>query len=472
MSPMSIDRRLFLRHSLTAGLAAAVLSELGSASARHPKQRAVADRQRPLSPTPDASTGRYLLRLPEGFRYFSFAWSGERLASGGVIPTAADGMGVVASSGSRLTLVRNHEIAQTLGAFDATDLAYDPHCGGGCVRLHVDLDAERMISAEVGLSGTLVNCAGGVSPWGTWLSCEEIAVAREQTHRPPPLARKSPLSQAHGLVFEVAASGSARARPIEAMGIFRHEAVAVDAESGAVYLTEDRDPEAGFYRFTPRVRGDLHQGGRLEMLKAHRAPDLRRGQRVGSQLPVSWVPIDDPGRCHSTGTFDQGGVVMQGLAHGASRFLRLEGCLMRSDGCWFTSTSGGDAGAGQVWRLNTAANLLELMFEVSDRSRIDYPDNICEGPGDPGNGAAGERSGIVICEDSTRRTRQKLLWLGRDARLLTIAENMTQVDRVDYGASEWAGCCVSPDGKWLFANVQRPGFSVAITGPWDEWLSA
>ena len=64
----------------------------------------------------------------------------------------------------------------------------------------------------------------------------------------------------------------------------------------------------------------------------------------------------------------------------------------------------------------------------------------------------------------------KRAW-ARDGRLLTVAENNTRIDGIDYGASEWAGCCVSPDGRWLFANVYRPGFSVAITGPWEEWLN-
>jgi len=100
------------------------------------------------------------------------------------------------------------------------------------------------------------------------------------------------------------------------------------------------------------------------------------------------------------------------------------------------------------------------MYEVGDRDEMDYPDNIAEGPG----------AGMVICEDSTIRKRQKLVWLGRDGRLLTLAENNSRIDSVDYASAEWAGCCVSPDGRWLFANVFRPGFTVAITGPWDDLL--
>lgn len=457
------QRRQFLRHALRLGLTATLGGGLGALQAchRNPPLRGMSAGDSLVRAT-DATTGLPLLRLPKGFRYFSFAWTGDALNGGGRIPPAADGMGVVASDGDRITLIRNQEVVDANGAFAAPDAAYDADCGGGCVRLIVDLAQERLLGAEAALTGTLVNCSGGVSPWGTWISGEEIVIDRDQVVPASSSVRARRLRQIHGLAFEVSASGPAQARPIHDMGLFRHEAVAFDADTGQAYLTEDREVAAGFYRYTPRKPGDLAAGGTLEMLCAEGGPDLRRGVRVGQRWRVRWAPIADPLLGHTPGTRDQGGVLSQGLAGGGSLFLRLEGCLGRSDGIWFTSTSGGDAGGGQVWRYDPRSAELELMYEVSDRSLMDYPDNIGEGPG----------GGMVVCEDSKLRQHMKLNWLGRDGRVRTIAENHTSVKGVDFGASEWAGCCVSPDGRWLFANIQRPGFTVAITGPWEDWLSS
>lgn len=467
---MLSHRREFLRHAVQLGLTAALGSSLGQIVTASAPRRAKLPRPRPLIAVADATTGKQLMRLPEGFRYFSFGWAGEALEGGGKIPGAADGMGVVAINGNRLTFIRNQELADTNGAFAPGSDAYDPRCGGGCVRLELDLAAEKLISAQAALTGTMVNCSGGTTSWNSWLSCEEIVFGTEQIGVRLPSMSKREITRPHGLVFEVTASGPAQARPIEDMGLFRHEAVALDTRDGTLYLTEDREPESGFYRFTPRTPGQLQHGGKLEMLKAKGRTDLRRGVRVGQQWEVGWVPIDKPMQGHMPGTTDSGGVIGQGIvAHGA-RFMRLEGCLAHHDGIWFTSTSGGDAGRGQVWRLDPRANLLELMFEATLENGLDYPDNLCDSPGSAVNRSQSQTAGMIICEDNQREPNERLRWLGRDGRMLTLAENITEIDGTSYGPAEWAGCCISPDGKWLFVNLYSPGCSVAITGPWDEWL--
>jgi len=456
------SRRRFL--AVGSGLAmAAGLGEVGRllASAGHAGTR-LHPGYGPLAPVRDAHTCLPLLALPPGFRYRSFGWAGEALAGGGICPDAHDGMGVVAVDGDVLTLVRNHEIVRASGAFAPTVANYDPLCAGGTVTLRYDLARSELLSATPSLSGTLQNCAGGITPWGSWLSCEEFvsrAGAVTLTDGVHALARD------HGFVFEVPGNGLADAVPLTAMGQFRHEAASVHAPSGIVYLTEDLTPEAGFYRFVPAQPGRLHAGGRLQMLAVKRRPDLRRGARVGEVLPVHWVEIEHPERGIDA---DGGiaGVLRQGLAAGGSRFTRLEGCIAGADAVYFTSTDGGDIASGQVWAYHPDRQALVLIFESSDKAVLDYPDNVVISP----------RGGLLMCQDSaTEGSVEHLHGLTAAGEVFAFARNHVVLDGEcgftgDYRSEEWAGACFSPDGRWLFANIYRPGFSVAITGPWRQGL--
>jgi secreted PhoX family phosphatase len=450
------------RRPLLQALALSPLASAFATSAQTRQQGRPAAGYGPLRPVADQATGLPLLMLPEGFSYRSFGWAGEALANGGVVPGAADGMGIVKTAGEVFTLVRNHEVMGVGGGFGPAASHYDAGCDGGTVTLRYDRAAGKLLEMRGSLSGTLVNCAGGITPWGSWLSCEEIVTPAGHTGQ----LRGKPfrLEKPHGFVFEVAADGVSKAQALTALGQFRHEAALVDAD-GTVYLTEDARP-AGFYRLLPARKGELAAGGRLQMLSARGASDLRTGLKAGQQFDVSWVDIDRP----ADGVGDNGnnGVLLQGRARGGSLFTRLEGLDAGRDEIFFTSTDGGDAQAGQVWRFVPSQQRLELFLESPAASVFDYPDNLCLHP----------RQGlIVVCEDS-KQPVQRLYGLKREAGLeglFELARNNVQLAggelpaqpglKGDFRGAEWAGTCFSADGKTLFANVYRPGFTVAISGP-------
>lgn len=411
----------------------------------------------PLKPVADRSTGLPLLKLPEGFEYLSFGWSGEPLADGTPTPGAHDGMGIVRSDGDILTLVRNHEQVRLDGAFGPPASHYDPACAGGTVTLRFDTARARLLDAWPSLSGTMQNCAGGVTPWGSWLSCEEFVSSTAH----PPARGGNRLAREHGFVFEVPAEGASDAQPLRGLGQFRHEAAVVHTASGAVYLTEDMEPDAGFYRFLPDKPGQLAAGGRLQMLQAVGQPDLRQGLPHKGEWPVRWVDIPHPEQGFSP-EHGPRGVVRQGLAAGGSRFIRLEGCIAAGDTVYFTSTNGGAARCGQVFAYHVDRDMLSLVFESPSARVLDYPDNLCLSP----------RGGLVLCEDSSQEV-QHLYGLDGEGGLFALAANNVVLDgrargpAGDFRGAEWAGACFSGDGRWLFANIYSPGFSVAITGPWD-----
>lgn len=461
------SRRRLLGRALALGGAAA-LTPLARLLAAAGKPEAIVGGYGQLRPVKDLTTGQRLLELPPGFSYRTFGWAGDPLADGTPTPAAHDGMGVIGKRGGKLVLVRNHELVSDTGAFGGEAICYDPAAGGGTVTLEVDARDGKLVRAVPSLAGTLQNCSGGVTPWGTWLSCEEYLHEGAPTDAVgiDSAARFMPrLTREHGFVFEVDPKGGRKPQLLYGLGQFRHEAAVVDPKSGICYLTEDRETHSGFYRFVPAVSGKLDGAGKLQMLRAKGASELVRGLRQGQTFDVEWVDIADPGQGHTPGRRDGSGVVTQGMAAGGTPFTRLEGCVVGEDTVWFVATNGGDASTGQVFAYRPRDERITLHFESTGVDSVSYPDNLCLSP----------RGGMLLCEDGHRLGQ--LLWgLSASGELFPFARNNCEIRNGPHGISgdfrgaEWAGSCYSPDGKWLFANVYHPGFTVAITGPWREGL--
>lgn len=428
----------------------------------------------PLIPDPAR-----LLDLPRGFSYRIVSRQGEPMSDGLLTPAAFDGMACFPVRGSRrlVALVRNHEIwpSDTAGgAFGAAhqllgrvprgkifDFRPDGQPKlGGTTTLIWDMRTQRLVRSHLSLAGTCGNCAGGPTPWGSWLTCEET------------IEKSAPLvGRPHGWVFEVPASATALVDPIPltAMGRFVHEAAAVDPRTGIVYLTEDRT-DSLFYRFLPNVRGQLRRGGRLQALGLvdGRGRDLRNWPADGSQysgqgtvIPVGgsaavrWIDMDGVDS-------PNGDLKDRGFAKGALRFARGEGLAVgrrnRRSEIFINCTMGGAKQLGQVWRYRpspregTAGELgepgrLELFVESQGADRLKNCDNVAVTPW----------GGLILCEDAAEGLPQYLRGVTQDGRLYTQAGN---------AYSEFAGACFSPDGSTLFVNAQTPGITFAVRGPW------
>jgi secreted PhoX family phosphatase len=266
------------------------------------------------------------------------------------------------------------------------------------------------------------------------------------------------LTQPHGYIYEVPAFGTTTRQPLKAMGRFSHEANATDPHTGIVYETEDAGFTSGFYRFIPAQRGKLAAGGTLQMLAVEGQPNYntRLGQTPDEPLDVVWVTIDTPDPILPAGPT----VFAQGAAKGGAAFARLEGAWYGRGRIYFTSTNGGDAGQGQVWEYEPSSETLRLVFESPSAEILNSPDNITVSP----------RGGLVLCEDGSGA--EFLHGLTVDGEIFEFAQNNVvlagQRNGItgDFRGSEFAGATYSPDGKWLFVNVQSPGITFAITGPW------
>ena len=403
-----------------------------------------------------------ILDLPRGFAYRVIDREGTPMDDGLVTPGRFDGMGAFAQSADHTILVRNHELSVRDAGSSAfakggrTDLpAFDRLNGtplaGGTTTILYNHRSGQVERRHLSLAGTIRNCAGGITPWGSWLSCEEDVSG----------AGRGGIAQAHGWVFEVPAAGTAIAAPVplKAMGRFNHEAAAVDPRTGIVYMTEDRG-DSLFYRFLPAQRGRLAAGGRLQALALvsglvetvnRPSPALA----VQQAQAVRWIDLDGADSANDD-------LRLRGVAAGAAKFSRGEGLVMGRDALYFMCTSGGQAGLGQVMRYrpsphegtareNERPGRLDLFVESTRPDLLNFGDNITIGP----------TGHLVLCED--QYTKQ----VSNHLRGVTPAGQLYAIGRLRL-QTELAGACFSADGRTLFVNIYSPGATLAITGPWGQ----
>ncbi|MFE3590953.1 alkaline phosphatase PhoX [Streptomyces niveus] len=383
-----MERRNFLRGAVITGSAAALGGTLWRGAA-------YADPAQPGAGPYGAlgSADGNNIRLPAGFTSRVVARSGQTVPGTSYTWHNAPDGGACYADGSGWIYVSNSEI--------------NPSGGAGAVRFS---SAGAITGAYRILSGTRQNCAGGSTPWNTWLSCEEVT---------------------RGYVYETDPWGVKAAVRRDAMGLFKHEAAAADPVRKVIYLTED-ETNGCFYRFTPTTWGDL-SAGTLQVLRAGTATS-------GS---FTWVTVPDPDGS-PTQTRDQ--------VSGAKRFNGGEGCYYADGSVWFTTK-----GDNRVWRVDPAASTYELT----------YDDSLVSGGGAPLTGVdnvTGSSSGdLYVAEDGGNM----------EICLITPDDVVAPFLRVGgQSGSEITGPAFSPDGSRLYFSSQRGtsgsssgGITYEVTGP-------
>ena len=397
----------------------------------------------PLVPDPAG-----MLDLPRGFSYRLLSSLGNAMTDGCTVPDKADGMGCFSLGNDEIVLIRNHELVPADDAggvlakgFGTRDGAIVP---GGTTSIVLDATTLEVKREFRSLAGTIRNCSGGITPWGSWLTCEEAPTGPGQRFG-------EGLAENHGWVFEVPANatGLIDAVPLKAMGRFNHEAACVDPRTGIVYLSEDRD-DSVLYRFVPTTPGRLGDGGLLQAMVVEGLSDTRNwtsaDMAVGSRHTVRWIDCDDVESPNDD-------LRSRAAAKGAALVARGEGIHTGTDEIFVCSTNGGQRKLGQIFRLVPGTggepDQIELFFESQSKDQFNYGDNLTVGP----NGH------LIVCEDQyTEVVDNHLRGITPDGRAYTLGRLRMQ--------TELAGGCFSPDGKWFFVNAYSPTRTLAITGPW------
>ena len=463
---MPLSRRQFLQTAGAAGIGLTILGKAEPLFAASSGAHAVARTAGygPLVPDPAS-----LLDLPAGFSYSVVNRAGDALSDYGgwptlgTVPGGHDGTAAFPGRRGGVRLVLNHELSLFAPHPVRADpaLTYDPSFEGGTTTVHVDRKGKRQLQ-YVSLAGTGVNCAGGATPWGTWLTCEEFELK----------ADGGLIQKDHGYVFEVdphEPENNIDPTPLTAMGRFPHEAVAVDPIRGHIYLTEDAGGPSGLlYRFTPNNRrhcyGALRDGGTLEAALVEDLPDLSAATRIGGKHRVRWVPVPDPSAAELSirKQFDHevSGIAVAGPGGPVTRSRKLEGAYWRRGKayivCSFARLTDGSASDhdGQVWSYDPATRKIELVVRYAVNTDVDS-----DQPDGPDNIAVTPSGGLILAENGGGV--QHVLGVNRRGESFLIARNAAS-------DAEFTGPTFSPDGRTLFVNIQQPGTMFAITGPWDN----
>ena len=386
---------------------------------------------------PPAGVDANGIRVPDAFRSRVAATSGAPVENSRYVwRIAPDGAATFPAADGGWHYVCNSE---TVG-------------NGGVGAIHFAADGSVTDAYRI-LSGTNGNCAGGPTPWGTWLSCEEFDFAGDLP-LPPPLDLGAAVA---GMVWECDPTGPGQGIARPAMGRFSHEAAAVDEHSGRVFLTEDQG-DSKLYAFHPRTPGDLSAGS-LHALVVDPADDSAH-ERASGPMAVSWVPVPDP--------FALGRSV-RSQAPEAATFRRGEGMWIDSGVVYFATTSD-----ERIWSLtlgrDDAPDVLEMIYDGRDSTKWTQtaagaplwdPDNVTVSP-------AGE---LFVSEDSGD-LRISVTTNPDDAGQRTITPFL-QLDRGSHDGSELTGPCFDPSGTRLYFSSQRggptgQGITYEITGPFTS----
>lgn len=454
-----VSRRSLLTRSATASagivLSGSVPGLFGTAEARRGEEAGYG----PLVPDPAG-----ILSLPAGFQYTIVAQSGvTTLESGEPTPDDPDGTAAfMRHGGNGSVLVNNHEIGgdETFRVPLVPGFVYDPKGGGGTTTIEVDKDGNR-VREYVSLAGTHNNCAGGRTPWDTWLTCEETEGSPAGS------------TMRHGYVFEVDPydrDANREPKPIKALGRYSHEACVVDPHDDRIYLTEDAGtPNGLLYRWTPpdaalplgkgSLRTLADNAGTLEAMKAStrrgvHVPDLAVATVPGTRYRVEWVRVPDRDAATTS-------VRKQFTNDEITRSRKLEGMWWGDGGAYFVAsfarTADGSAAQhdGQVWFLDPDDDTIELKlwfaYTPADQDNDpDGPDNITVSP----------YGGVMIAEDGEGKNH--LLGATDDGQTFFFARNELA------GDNEFTGPTFSYNRKILFANIQTPGHVFAIRGPFRK----